>query len=243
MVYNRLARCVREQGLQTFGAYLDGVEAGGQDERQAFTNALTTNLTSFFRENHHFPILAAHLRRPGAPAQQSVWCAAGSTGEEPYSIAMTAAEAFGQDKPPVRIVASDVDTNVLAVARAGVYADERVGKVAGERLKRFFQRGVGSHAGKVRLREAVRRLVDFQRVNLLDPRWSIEGPLDAIFCRNVMIYFDKPTQLAVLERFAPLLKPDGLLFTGHSESLHHASHLFALQSRTVYRLATTRGRP
>ena len=234
MVYNRLARNVRQLGLSGFDEYLAAVDRGGPDEHQAFTNALTTNLTSFFREAHHFPLLAEHLRRAGAQRPQTIWCAAASTGEEPYSLAMTAVEAFDQDKPPVRIIASDVDTNVLSTARAGIYGGERVETLEPHRLKRFFMRGRGGQDGQVKVRDALRSLVTFERVNLLDPRWPIEGSLDAIFCRNVMIYFDKPTQLKVLERFAPLLKPDGLLFMGHSESLHQAAHLFTLRGKTVY---------
>lgn len=234
MVYSRLGRRLRATGLESFDAYLDQVEAGDAAEREAFTNALTTNLTSFFREPHHFPILAEHLCRAGAARPLLVWCSAASTGEEPYSIAMTAVEAFGSVTPPVRILASDVDTNVLNTAQAGIYAEERVEKLDPERLKRFFQRGTGSHAGKVRVRPELRNLVTFRRVNLLEGGWPVRGPLDAVFCRNVMIYFDKPTQLGILERFAPLLRPDGLLFAGHSESLHHASHLFRLRGKTVY---------
>jgi chemotaxis protein methyltransferase CheR len=237
MVYSRLARRLRATGLDSFDAYLDHVEAGDAAEWEAFTNALTTNLTSFFREPHHFPILAEHLRRAGASRPLLVWCSAASTGEEPYSIAMTAVEAFGSFAPPVRILASDVDTNVLATAQNGVYSDERVEKLEPERLKRFFLRGSGSRAGQVRVREELRSLVTFRRVNLLEDGWPVRGPLDAIFCRNVMIYFDKPTQLGILERFAPLIRADGLLFAGHSESFHHASHLFRLRGKTIYGLA------
>lgn len=234
MVYSRLARRLRQLGLESFGAYLDHVESGDPAEWETFTNALTTNLTAFFREAHHFPIFAEHLQRAGASRPQTVWCSAASTGEEPYSIAMTAVEAYGSFDPPVRILASDVDTNVLATAQAGVYAEDRVEKLDPERLKRFFQRGTGAHAGKARVRAELRKLITFRRINLLEDGWPIRGPLDAIFCRNVMIYFDKPTQLAILERFAPLLRADGLMFAGHSESFHHAAHLFRLRGKTVY---------
>jgi chemotaxis protein methyltransferase CheR len=167
---------------------------------------------------------------------QFVWCSAASTGEEPYSIAMTAVETFGSFDPPVRILASDVDTNVLATAEAGVYTEDRIEKLDPERVKRFFKRGSGANAGKVRVREELRRLITFRRINLLEEGWPLRGPLDVIFCRNVMIYFDKPTQLAILERFAPLLQNDGLLFAGHSESFHNATHLFRLKGKTVYGL-------
>lgn len=237
MVYSRLARRLRQLGLDSFDAYLDVVESGDAAECEAFTNALTTNLTSFFREAHHFPIFVQHLQRSGAARPQTVWCSAASTGEEPYSIAMAAVEAFDSFTPPVRILASDVDTNVLATAQAGVYTEDRVEKLEPGRLRRFFRRGTGANAGKVRVREELRKLITFRRINLLDGAWPMRGPLDVIFCRNVMIYFDKPTQLAILDRFAPLLCADGLMFAGHSESFHHATHLFRLRGKTVYGLA------
>jgi len=241
MVYSRLSRRLRQLGLVNFDAYLDIVESGDAAECEAFTNALTTNLTAFFREAHHFPIFAQHLQRAGAVQPQTVWCSAASTGEEPYSIAMTAVETFGSFNPPVRILASDVDTNVLATATAGIYPEERVEKIDPERLKRFFKRGSGANSGKVRVCDELRKLVTFRQINLLEDGWQIRGPLDVIFCRNVMIYFDKPTQLGILERFAPLLRNDGLLFAGHSESFHNAAHLFRLRGKTVYGLTAGKG--
>ena len=166
-----------------------------------------------------------------------LWCSAASTGEEPYSMAMTMVELFNSWTPPVKILATDLDTGVLAKAEAGIYADERVEKLSPERVKRFFQRGSGANAGSVRVRPELRSLVTFRRLNLLDAAWPMRGPFDAIFCRNVMIYFDKPTQLKVLEKFVPLLRQDGLLFAGHSESFHNAAHLFRLRGKTVYELA------
>jgi chemotaxis protein methyltransferase CheR len=237
MLYGRLVRRLRQIGERSFGRYLDRIESGDMAEIEMFTNALTTNLTSFFREPHHFPILAAHLNRPGVPRPLTIWCAACSTGEEAYSIAMTAVEAFGSFSPPVRIFASDVDTRVLATAEAGIYAEDQAGKLAPERRKRFFLRGTGANAGQVCVRDDLRRLIAFRRTNLLGSKWPLRGPLDAIFCRNVMIYFDRPTQFALLQRFAPLLRSDGLLFAGHSESLHHAACLFRSRGKTVYVLA------
>jgi chemotaxis protein methyltransferase CheR len=236
LVYSRLARRVRTLGLRGVGEYLDLLEREGGDEWQSFVNALTTNLTAFFREPHHFPILAEHLRARGRAAR--VWCAAASTGEEPWSLAMTAVETFGTWKPPVSVLASDIDTAVLEQGERGVYAADRVERMDPQRRSRFFLRGTGPNAGRVRVRSELRPLVVFRRINLLDAgAWPVDAPVDAIFCRNVMIYFDKPTQLAVLERFAPLLAADGLLFAGHSESLHHAAHLFRLCGKTVYGLA------
>jgi chemotaxis protein methyltransferase CheR len=239
MVYSRLARRLRAKGLNSFETYLDGLESGRDDaEWEAFTNALTTNLTSFFREAHHFPLLAEHARKVQAPV--SVWCAASSTGEEPYSIAITLCEAFNTLTPPVSIVATDIDTKVLETASSGVYPFERVEKLSQERLRRFFQKGKGERSGFVRVRPELRRLIDFKPLNLLGPGWPVKGPFDVIFCRNVMIYFDKPSQSRILSRFVPLLKPDGLLFAGHSENFVYASDAFALRGKTVYELASHR---
>lgn len=237
MVYSRLARRLRATGKESFAAYLAMLEGGDEAEWERFVNSLTTNLTSFFREPHHFPIFAEHLKKIGEGRPIKVWCNAASTGEEPYSIAITVAETFGGFNTPVSIIASDLDTNVLAVADQGVYPAERVERLSPERLKRFFLRGTGSHDGKIAVRPELRRMVQFQRINLLDASWSVKGPLDVIFCRNVMIYFDKPTQHRILARFAPLLNDDGLLFAGHSESFLHAADLFRSQGKTVYELA------
>ncbi len=237
MVYSRLARRLRAKGLTSFEVYLDGLESGRDDaEWEAFTNALTTNLTSFFREAHHFPLLAEHVRKVQTPI--AVWCAASSTGEEPYSIAMTLCEAFGTLTPPVSIVATDIDTKVLETASDGVYAFERVEKLSQERLRRFFQKGKGERSGFVRVRPELRRLIEFKSLNLLGPAWPVKGPFDVIFCRNVMIYFDKPSQTRILSRFVPLMKPDGLLFAGHSENFVYASDAFTLRGKTVYELAS-----
>lgn len=237
MVSNRLGRRVRELGLSSFDEYLGRVESGIGDERQVFTNALTTNLTAFFREAHHFPMLATHLKQATGLRQVDIWCAAASTGEEPYSIAMAAREALGTGASRVKVVASDVDTDVLATASAGIYGNERVESLSPERLKRFFLKGQGAQAGKVRVREALQEMVIFRQINLLDREWPLRPGFEVIFCRNVLIYFDQLTQLAILERFTKLLRPGGLLFTGHSESLHHASHLFRLRGKSVYELA------
>ena len=235
MVYSRLARRLRAKGLSSFGDYLDGLEQGlDKNEWEAFTNALTTNLTAFFREEHHFPLLFDHLRKAKGPL--SIWCSASSTGEEPYSIAMSACEAFNTLKPPVSIIATDIDTNVLETALNGVYPADRIEKVGPERVKRFFLRGKGDRQGWVRVRPELRELVTYKPLNLLAPSWPLNGPFDVIFCRNVMIYFDKPTQSKILSRFAPLLKPDGLLFAGHSENFLHVTDAFKLRGKTVYEL-------
>ncbi len=240
MVYSRLARRLRATGKSSFADYLDALEKSGGDEWERFVNSLTTNLTSFFREPHHFPIFAEHLRKLGTRRPIRVWCSAASTGEEPYSIAITVAETFGSNASHVSIMASDLDTNVLATAQKGVYPIERVDKLSPERLRKFFLRGTGAQEVYVSVRPELKNMIQFQRINLLDQSYAVKGPLDVIFCRNVMIYFDKPTQYKILSRFAPLMQPDGLMFAGHSESFLHAADLFKSQGKTVYTLAGAR---
>lgn len=248
MVYSRLARRLRATGIQSFAKYLDDLEAGRmKEEWESFTNALTTNLTSFFREAHHFPLLAEHVQalRGRESGPLTIWCSASSTGEEPYSIAMTLCEAFNTLTPPVQVIATDIDTNVLATASEGVYGIERVEKMSQERLKRFFLRGKGRHEGMVRVRPELRQLVTFRQLNLLDDSWALGGQhgaqFDAIFCRNVMIYFDKETQRKILARFVPLMKPHALLFAGHSENFLYVSNSLRLRGKTVYELNDRRG--
>jgi chemotaxis protein methyltransferase CheR len=240
MVYSRLSRRLRELRVPEFATYLEMLESGNDDDEwQAFVNSLTTNLTSFFREAHHFPVLAEHVRKAREPV--TIWCAAASTGEEPYSLAITLIEALGERASAARVISTDIDTAVLAKASAGVFTAEQVSRLSADRLRRFFNKGTGANAGKVRIRPEVAALVKFSRLNLLDTSWAVKEPLDAIFCRNVMIYFDKPTQKKVLDRFAPLLKPGGLLFAGHSENASLVNQIFKPLGQTVYEVARGRG--
>jgi chemotaxis protein methyltransferase CheR len=234
MVYSRLARRLRANGDRSFSQYLARLERGDAAEWETFVNSLTTNLTSFFREAHHFEILARQIDKWRDRRPLRIWCSAASTGEEPYSIAMTLAEVFNSMAPPVTILASDLDTSVLAHGRRGVYTADRVEKLSPERIQRFFLRGTGGEVGQVRVRPELQRLISWQRINLLDATWPLQGPLDALFCRNVMIYFDKPTQYRILRKMAPLLHRDGLFFAGHSESFMHATDLLRPLGRTVY---------
>lgn len=241
MVYGRLSRRLRTLGLRSFQEYLDRLERDGGDEWQAFTNALTTNLTSFFREPHHFDKLREELKRRSGTVSASqpllLWSCAASTGEEPYSMAITACEAFGTLKPPVRIVATDVDTQVLATASRGVYAIDRVSSLEPDLRRRYFQRGSGPNEGQCRVLPALRELIEYRPLNLLAPRYDVGGPFTALFCRNVMIYFDKPTQRGILSRLVPHMADDGLLYTGHSENYLHAADLIQPCGRTLYRRA------
>ncbi|MBL8520068.1 MAG: chemotaxis protein CheR [Betaproteobacteria bacterium] len=238
MAYSRLTKRIRALHVQNFAEYLDYVERDTGEEKVKFINALTTNLTYFFREPHHFPMLTDHLLTYPKDEPLTLWSAACSTGEEPYSMAMSIIDAFGTDRPPVKIIASDLDSDVLATAAKGVYPLEKIDALDRATLKRFFLKGAGDQMGFARVRPQVQRLVEFRQINLVDPPWNIEGPLAAIFCRNVMIYFNKQTQRAILERFAPLLKPNGLLFAGHSENFfYNARDMFNIRGKTVYELA------
>lgn len=233
MVYGRLAKRLRALNLKTFQQYLQVLERGDHKEFELFTNSMTTNLTSFFREAHHFDTLAKYLKDKRSSGSFNIWCSASSTGEEPYSLAITACEAFDSLRPPVKIMATDLDTNVLEVGRTGIYPGDEVRKLSPQRVSKFFNLQAD---GKYQLKQELRDMITFRRLNLIEPNWSVRGPFDAIFCRNVMIYFDKETQYKILQRFAPLMKPEGLLYVGHSENLYHAAEFFKLQGKTVYEL-------
>ena len=235
MVYSRLSRRLRELGNASFGPYLRALEAdsgpAAEAEWQEFVNCLTTNLTSFFREEHHFGLLATELAaRRGQNLR--IWCNAASTGEEPYSLAMTVIETLGA-KAPVKIFCSDIDTKVLATAENGVYAADARG-LSPERLHQHFLRGTASNSGFIRVKPELKRLVEFRHFNLMDERWSFSEPFDIVFCRNVMIYFDAPTQRRVLERMRRVIKPHGLMFAGHSENFSESRDLFRLRGKTIY---------
>ncbi|SCK05557.1 CheR family methyltransferase [Vogesella sp. LIG4] len=237
MAYARLAKRVRHQGFRSFADYLALLHSPqGEREWEHFINALTTNLTAFFREGHHFDILRQHARQhAGDEGGYRVWSSAASTGEEPYSILFTLAQSLAGGS--YDIVASDIDTNVLAKAAAGVYGADRVASLAPELLRQFFVRGVGGNAGKVKVKASYAQQIRFCRINLVDDSWPQLGLFDVIFCRNVLIYFDKPTQAGIIEHFARYLKPHGLLFLGHSENIQHISQTFVPCGKTAYRLA------
>ena len=236
MVYSRLSRRLRDTGHRSFATYLQWLEQqpAANGEWQAFVNSLTTNLTSFFREEHHFTALADDLQaRRGATL--AIWCNAASTGEEPYSIAMTVEEALGASAP-VSVLATDIDTLVLATAQRGVY-DASARGLSPERLKRHFLRGTGANAGAIRVKPALARMIAFESFNLMSEPWSFGKPFDMVFCRNVMIYFDAPTQRRVLERIHRSMRAGGLLYVGHSENFTDSRDLFRLRGKTVYERA------
>lgn len=232
MVYSRLSRRLRDTGHTSFHDYLCWLETHDGPEWQEFVNALTTNLTAFFREQHHFEIFASHLRSKPS-ANWRVWCNAASTGEEPYSIVITALEALGANAS-FKLTASDIDSRVLATAAQGVYRLDSVKGLSPERLQKFFLKGKGGNAGMVRAKPELRRAIDFMSVNLIRDDWPFKEPFDVVFCRNVMIYFDAPTQRRVLERIHRVLKPGGMLFVGHAENFSESKDLFTLRGKTVY---------
>ncbi len=233
MVYSRLSRRLRETGHQSFREYLSWLENNDGPEWQEFVNALTTNLTSFFREAHHFQILSEHLKSQKSKSAWRVWCSAASTGEEPYSIVMTALDALGP-KAGFALTASDIDSKVLATAGSGVYRLENLKNVSEVQLQRFFLKGKSSNSGMVRVKPELRSMVNFIMVNLVRDDWPFREMFDVVFCRNVMIYFDGPTQRKVLERIHRVMVPGGLLFVGHAENFSESRDLFVLKGKTVY---------
>lgn len=234
MVYSRLVRRVRALNLSSIAEYLHFV-ASNHTEEQNFINALTTNLTSFFREEHHFKVLKDYLL--ATPGVKRIWCAASSTGEEPYSIAISLVEALGKFDTNIEIIASDIDSNVLETAGLGVYHESRIQALSPSMKKRFFHRGTGSNAGFVRVVPELRKMVTFKQINLLDSKWPIDLPVNVIFCRNVMIYFDREMQEALLTRMVSLLPKDGLYIAGHSENFSYFSHVVTPVGKTTYKPA------
>jgi len=233
MAGRTLAQRTHACGSETVRRYLDQLAGDGRSlEWEHFINAFTINHTAFFRERHHFDILADFVRTRSKPV--SIWCSAASTGEEAYSIAMTLRETLPQPDNGVSIWATDIDTTAIQKAREGIYPQERAKPVPEPWLHQYFQRGKGRRTGQIRVKENLRSLIEFGVFNLLQNDWPAPGSFDAIFCRNTMIYFDKATQTKILERFAPALRAGGLLFAGHSENFTYLTDAFRLQGQTVY---------
>ena len=240
LVQGRLARRLRELGLPSYEAYCNHVRNSGPEELVGLINALTTNVTAFFRENHHFDALAAYmipeaLQRNQHSRRLRVWSAGCSTGEEPYCIAMVASAAMpSSPRWDLKILATDIDSDVVAAAQAGVYPLDRLTSVPQAQLHRCFRKGIGANAGQALVQPDIARLVSFRTLNLLQ-QWPMSGPFDIIFCRNVMIYFDQATRERLVRRFAAMLAPEGYLCLGHSESIHAAPGPFRLVGKTIYR--------
>lgn len=236
MVYSRLTRRLRALNFPTISAYLDYVESpAGADEVGELINAITTNLTSFFRENHHFEHLRDEMMAPMAAEGRRrvrLWSSACSTGEEPYSIVMTLLSTPGFERlPDAKLLATDLDTNVLGRAASGVYASDRQKGLSDAQIKRFFQ---VKPNGDLEARAEVKKWISFNQLNLLGD-WPMRGPFDVIFCRNVLIYFDATTKRAIVDRLTRLIRPGGALYLGHSESLLGDHPLLRSEGRTIYR--------
>lgn len=239
LVKRRFTPRVRALGLDGFGEYISYVKQHPEDELVELANAITTNLTSFFRERHHFDQLKAEIvpqlmRTNAATRKLRVWCSAASTGQEPYSIAMTLCDAIPDIRAwDVRILASDIDRVCLERAIRGVYDLREIEQLPVTLRNRWFLRGTGTNSGKVKVRDDLKNLIAFRPINLIED-WSLSGPIDVIFCRNVFIYFDKAQQKQILERYAQLQQPGSYLFLGHSESLYKHGNDYAMVGRTVY---------
>jgi chemotaxis protein methyltransferase CheR len=243
LVYGRLSRRLRALNLNSFREYRDLLSgSNAKEELGEFTNAVTTNLTSFFRESHHFDYLRQNLLAPLAEGaargrRLRIWSAGCSSGEEPYSIAMTIAETLPDwQKLDIRILATDLDTEVLGRAQNGFYAEDRVAGLPQKRVSTWFAPATVDGRSGYRIDSRLAGLITFRQLNLMHPL-PMHGPLDAIFCRNVVIYFDKDTQRGLFSRVAPLQHPGSLLFLGHSESLFKVSEAYELIGKTIYRRA------
>ncbi|MBL1274962.1 MAG: protein-glutamate O-methyltransferase CheR [Ectothiorhodospiraceae bacterium] len=242
LVYGRLARRLRELRMTRFRDYCDLLQKGHDEEMVNFVNAITTNLTSFFREDHHFDYLAKKLiptlvekKIQNKDAHRiRIWSAGCSTGEEPYSIAMVVNEVMEKYKSwDVRILATDLDTKVLEKASNGIYEKSRVEGLSKTRLRRWINSGNGANEGMVRMTRELRDLITFKQLNLMND-WPMKGPFDLIFCRNVVIYFNKPTQQKLFDRYAGLLDENGHLFLGHSETMFKKTERYQLIGKTIY---------
>ena len=239
MVYGRLSRRLRQLKMTKFSEYCDMLTSGHEEELIEFTNAITTNLTAFFRENHHFEylkdtVLPELIKRNANTKRLRIWSAGCSSGEEPYSIAMCVREALPRSAGwDIKILATDLDSNMVQRGKNGVYTYERVEGLTAARMKRWVKKGKGENADKVRMSDELRELITFKELNLMES-WPIKGPFDFMFCRNVVIYFNKDTQRILFDRYADLLIPKAHLFIGHSESLNKVSDRFDLIGKTIY---------
>jgi chemotaxis protein methyltransferase CheR len=239
MVYGRLSRRLRQLKLTKFSDYCDLLTSGHEEELIEFTNALTTNLTAFFRENHHFEylkqtVIPELIRNKAGSKRIRIWSAGCSSGEEPYSIAMCMREALPKASGwDIKILATDLDSNMVERGKTGVYTSERVEGLSPERMKKWVKKGTGDNADKVRMSDELRDLITFKELNLMEA-WPIKGPFDFMFCRNVVIYFNKDTQKILFDRYADLLAPKAHLFIGHSESLNKVTDRFNLLGKTIY---------
>ncbi len=239
MVYSRLTKRLRSLSLPDFSSYCQLLKDCSGNEFNNFVNAITTNLTFFYREQHHFDYVINHLipywkKVRSKERRIRIWSAGCSTGEEPYSIAITLLEHFDDIKHwDVKILATDLDSNVVSQAKKGIYTRDRIDGLQGSLVKKWFKRGRGTHDGMVRVVPALQELITFKQLNLLES-WPFYGSFDLIFCRNVLIYFNKATQKELAERYANIMQDDATLFLGHAESLFKVSQRFKSLGNTIY---------
>jgi chemotaxis protein methyltransferase CheR len=240
LVQGRLARRLRELHLPSYEAYCDHIRNSGPEELVGLINAITTNVTSFFRENHHFEALSSYMlpeamQRNRQSRRIRIWSAGCSSGEEPYCIAMVAREVLpASQKWDLKILATDIDSEMVATAQRGIYPLDRLASVSQERLRRHFRKGSGEHEGAAKVQPEVAQLISFRTLNLMHT-WPMSGPFDIIFCRNVMIYFDQATRERLVNRFSDILATEGYLCLGHSESIHGTGGPLRLVGKTIYR--------
>ena len=245
LIYGRLSKRLRTLGLDNFKQYcslLKEDDDAAIEERTHFINSITTNVTAFFRENHHFEFMAEtllpeliHKKSADSQPRLRIWSAGCSSGKEPYSIAMVLKENIPDiERWDIKILASDLDSNILDVAKAGVYPKERLKDISLDRRKRWFQMGRGSNEKSIKIINEIQQMVTYRQLNLTE-KWPMKGPFDIIFCRNVTIYFDRDTRVDLLDRYAELLDNDGCLFVGHSESLFGLTQRFSTIGRTIHR--------
>ena len=241
LVYGRLARRLRKLNLDDFDQYCNLLKQESEEELVEFVNSITTNLTSFYREPHHFEYLANTvlkylLQRRNQERRIRIWSAGCSTGEEPYTIAMTVLENIPNIKNwDIKILATDIDTNVLSRASDGIYLEERLNGINKERMEKWFLKS-RNNPGEVKVNPKLRELITFKQLNLMED-WPMKGPFDVLFCRNVVIYFNKDTQRVLFDRFANILRQDGYMFLGHSESLYKVTDRFTLLGKTIHKRA------
>lgn len=242
LIFRRLVGRLKSLELSSFSDYLARLKRGDDAvELEIFTNSITTNLTSFFREQHHFDYLAENIipellrKKRRADKRLRIWSAGCSTGEEPYSIAITMRESIPDiGSWDAKLLSTDLDSNVLETAKNGIYPEERVESLPSEVVKKWFLKSVQQDKTLVSANRSLQELITFKQLNLMQD-WPMRGPFDVIFCRNVVIYFDKKTQRRLINRYADLLDEDGHLILGHSESLHEVSDRFELIGKTIYK--------
>lgn len=247
LIYGRLVKRLRALDLKDFKSYClllkEGEEEGGnKDERTHFINSITTNVTSFFRENHHFEFMAESLlpeliskKNADSLPRLRIWSAGCSSGREPYSIAMVLKECIPDiERWDVKILATDLDSNILEVAKTAIYPKDHVKEISLDRRKRWFQMGCGVNESSIKVIDEIKNMVTYRKLNLTE-KWPMKGPFDIIFCRNVTIYFDRDTRVTLLDNFAEYLGNEGCLFVGHSESLFGLTQRFSTVGRTIHR--------